>query len=245
MKLFPLLMMVLIMSGKVYSLPAIFFIDSVKKTIDADSEIFIAADVEPDGNDIRRQISAFTVYPEEALRSNLEGQVMLKILVDFSGEITKVLVDKYTDKVFINSAMEAAYKVKTNPAMQEGKPIQYWMLIPVRFSLRSDYDIQVPNKPVCPDTLFTNPFGREIARLVNKRLTVKEYMVKGNIHISATLTKDGYVRDVRILNSTESEFEDIVINILEKCRIIYAINEERPDFHDVNIVIPFKANSIE
>lgn len=110
-------------------------IDVVKEE-EPDPDEFVAADKEPDGNFIRTEIQKNAVYPAVAQRANMEGTVTLQVLIGKDGRIKKTKILNSTNDIFEKAAQEAALKVVATPALQGNKPIEYWMTIPVRFSLR-------------------------------------------------------------------------------------------------------------
>lgn len=74
-------------------------------------------------------------YPEIAQRAGLTGQVVLRILVNKEGKPVKTMVMKADNDIFIEPAKEAAMKTLFTPAIQNGKPITCWVVIPYKFSL--------------------------------------------------------------------------------------------------------------
>jgi len=74
-------------------------------------------------------------YPEIAVRQNKTGQVVLNVLVISSGMVTKALIIKSTDPIFNTSALHALMQWTFMPAFAQGKPVAYWMEIPIRFRL--------------------------------------------------------------------------------------------------------------
>jgi TonB family protein len=75
------------------------------------------------------------VYPEEAKKNGIEGRVWVKVLVGKEGDAKKVVVAKSDNEIFNQSAIEAAMKYKFTPAMQGGKPVAVWVVMPFKFEL--------------------------------------------------------------------------------------------------------------
>jgi TonB family protein len=75
-------------------------------------------------------------YPESARRAGIEGDVIIKVLVNIDGSILDA-------RIFISSgfqeldsaALEASMKAKFEPAKQFGRPVKVWVSIPVKFKL--------------------------------------------------------------------------------------------------------------
>lgn len=75
------------------------------------------------------------VYPEEAMKNGSEGRVWVKLLVGQNGDAKKAVVVKSDNDVFNQSAIDAAMKYKFTPAMQGGKPVAVWVVMPFKFEL--------------------------------------------------------------------------------------------------------------
>ncbi|MCE2502852.1 MAG: energy transducer TonB [Chlorobi bacterium] len=81
------------------------------------------------------EIESHLVYPEVAEEAGIEGTVYVQVFINEHGKITKILVKKSDNSLFNNSAMEAIRKTTFTPAIQNGYPIRFKMIIPVRFRL--------------------------------------------------------------------------------------------------------------
>jgi protein TonB len=77
------------------------------------------------------------VYPEMAELTEKTGTVWVKALVDKEGRVRDALVVKPsgTNVGFEEAALEAAYKNRYNPAIQNGQPVAVWVAYPVEFKL--------------------------------------------------------------------------------------------------------------
>ena len=78
------------------------------------------------------------IYPEEALKNGIEGKVYVKILISKEGVPKKAVVIKSDNEIFNQSAIDAAMKYKFTPALQSGKPVALWVLMPFKFELGKD-----------------------------------------------------------------------------------------------------------
>ncbi len=76
------------------------------------------------------------VYPELALRAGLEGNVFVKVWVDKTGSVKKVVVLRADAEIFVYPAVEAAKKWTFTPATNQGKPVSVWVSIPFGFRLK-------------------------------------------------------------------------------------------------------------
>lgn len=75
-------------------------------------------------------------YPDIARRSNMEGYVWVKILVDKSGKPKKAVVIKENGgSIFNEAAMKAAMKYQFTPGVMNSGPVQVWVAIKFNFQL--------------------------------------------------------------------------------------------------------------
>lgn len=79
-------------------------------------------------------------YPELALKSGIEGTVILGVLVDENGKVmkTEILQDSGLNVGFEKAAEEAVMTVKWKPAMQRDRKVKVWVSIPIHFRLQQD-----------------------------------------------------------------------------------------------------------
>lgn len=76
-------------------------------------------------------------YPREALLDNLEGTVLLKVLVDVDGKPLSVEIARSSGHRALDEAArrQVLRRWKFQPAMQNGAAIQVYGMVPVNFSL--------------------------------------------------------------------------------------------------------------
>jgi len=76
-------------------------------------------------------------YPEMARNAGIEGQVVVKALVDITGDVIQAEVMKSSGNQTLDAAaVEAAYKAKFTPAKQRDQPVRVYVSIPYRFTLQ-------------------------------------------------------------------------------------------------------------
>ena len=96
-----------------------------------DSPIFLAWEEPPE---VIRKV--MPEYPREALRDNIEGRVILMIVIDVEGNVIEVrVVRSIPPKIFDDAAIEAMSQWKFKPAQQNGVPIKVRLAYPIEFSL--------------------------------------------------------------------------------------------------------------
>ncbi|MDW3647861.1 MAG: TonB family protein [Bacteroidia bacterium] len=101
---------------------------------------FVFVDKEPSPtniSDIRNAIG----YPEEAINDNTEGTVVIRVLVDETGNYVKHKIVKEIHPALAGAVESQIANVKFEPAMQEGKAVKYWVNLPFPFKLVDEEDI--------------------------------------------------------------------------------------------------------
>lgn len=78
-------------------------------------------------------------YPEASILQKEQGTVVLNVLIDPQGTVKSVDYDPKasttTSASLIGAASDAAFKWHFNPTMENGKPIESFARVPVKFSL--------------------------------------------------------------------------------------------------------------
>lgn len=77
-------------------------------------------------------------YPRAELRAGIQGTVLLKVLVDVDGTPLEVVVQTSSgNRSLDRSAVQHVLKRwRFQPAMQDGRAVQAWGLVPIVFSLQ-------------------------------------------------------------------------------------------------------------
>ncbi|MEZ5065970.1 MAG: energy transducer TonB [bacterium] len=75
------------------------------------------------------------VYPAEALAGQIEGVVMLRLVVGVTGDVLSATASSSTAEIFEIPAMAAAEQWKFEPAEAEGQPVPATIVVPMEFSL--------------------------------------------------------------------------------------------------------------
>lgn len=82
---------------------------------------------------------ASPVYPEAAKKDQLEGKVMVKMLVGTHGliEVAEILAhpEGSQDASLQEAALAAAKKMKFTPGKKDGKAVKVWVTVPFQFKL--------------------------------------------------------------------------------------------------------------
>ncbi len=78
-------------------------------------------------------------YPQTAKKKGIEGDVWVKSLIDKTGKVVKAEVGKSSGNTLLDkSALEAAFKFKYLPGIQDDKPVACWVSYKVTFKLDNE-----------------------------------------------------------------------------------------------------------
>ena len=102
----------------------------------SDIPIFVYYDEPPRPIGGYRAIQNNLVYPAQARRENIEGRVLVWVKIDKTGKVVIARIMKSLGSEACDDAsMEAIAKVKWEPAIHDGKPVDVWVCVPVEFRL--------------------------------------------------------------------------------------------------------------
>ncbi len=97
-----------------------------------DDFIFVSEEPQPlNMDDVRKIIG----YPDIARDAGIEGQVVVRVLVDEQGNYRKHKMIKKVHPILADAVEKNLHKLKFSPAIQGNKPIKFWVNIPFRFKL--------------------------------------------------------------------------------------------------------------
>lgn len=83
------------------------------------------------------RLSAPTPRYTEAARANqTQGSVTLRVLVGADGDVKQVKIVRGLPDGLTEQAIEAARQAKFKPAMKDGKPVPYWVVLQMEFNIR-------------------------------------------------------------------------------------------------------------
>jgi protein TonB len=95
---------------------------------------FVAYEVAPQPLNLE-EVKKMTTYPESAKRLGIEGTVFLKLGVDKSGKVRKVILVRSLYPALDKIAMDMAWLIEFSPAMQRDQPVDVWISFPYTFTL--------------------------------------------------------------------------------------------------------------
>lgn len=95
---------------------------------------FISVEQEPVPVNID-DIKSLIGYPQIARDAGIQGQVVVRVLVDKTGNYDRHKVVKSVHPILDDAVQQQLSKLKFTPAIQGGRPIKFWVNIPFNFKL--------------------------------------------------------------------------------------------------------------
>ena len=116
---------------------------SVKSNSDITDPVYIEVDQLPvftAGGDtaLLNYIAKHTIYPKDAMMNNIQGKVVLKLIVQKDGMVNEVEVLKGVDPSLNAEAVRVVKSLPKfeKPAIKNGKPVAVHYMIPINFALK-------------------------------------------------------------------------------------------------------------
>ena len=75
------------------------------------------------------------MYPKEMLRKGIEGEVVLRIVIDSDGKVLSLAPEHSTNKNFETPAMVAVKEFIYEPPLKNGKAVRAEFLLPIPFKI--------------------------------------------------------------------------------------------------------------
>ena len=82
-------------------------------------------------DDIKKSLT----YPEICRQMQIQGKVVVKVLVGKDGRVQKHIIKKTPHELMSNEVVKNLSKLAFTPAIQAGKPTQMWVVVPFDFRL--------------------------------------------------------------------------------------------------------------
>jgi TonB family protein len=98
---------------------------------------FVLLEMEPvplNLNELKRLIG----YPRAAMEAEIEGKVIMRVLIDERGQYVKHLVIKDAHPYLTDAVTSKISAIRFTPGIQKGKAIKVWVTIPFDFKLLKD-----------------------------------------------------------------------------------------------------------
>jgi TonB family protein len=140
-------------------------------------------------------------YTQEAKDNNVEGTVVLNAVFGVDGQIGEIEVIRGLPYGLTESAIEAAKKIRFNPALKDGQPAPVRGNLEFSFNLRSDQTRAT--KQYLRSTIMYAPYTQE----------AKDNKVEGSVLLDVVFGADDQIGEIKVIRGlpyglTESAIEE-------------------------------------
>ena len=182
-------------------------------------------------------------YPEEAMKNDVQGRVIIQFVVKKDGSISNPTVARSVDPLLDEEALRVVNAMpKWKPGMHEGKAVNVKYTIPVAFKLQGENaDSKAAATPreaqvdengvymVC-DQMPMYPGGmQELMKFLQKNIQypqdAEEKGIQGRVIVQFVVEKDGSIKDIKVVRGIDPSLDK------EALRVINAMPKWEPGKH--------------
>jgi len=169
-------------------------------------------------------------YPEEAMKNDVQGRVIIQFVVKKDGSISNPTVAKSVDPLLDEEALRVINAMpKWKPGMHEGKAVNVKYTIPVSFKLTNESVDENGVYMVC-DQMPMYPGGMlECMKYLQKNIQypqeAKEKGIHGRVIVQFIVEKDGSIKDTKVVRGIDPSLDN------EALRVINAMPKWEPGKH--------------
>ena len=169
-------------------------------------------------------------YPETARKAGIEGDVLVRALVDTLGMVTDVEIAGSSDhKLLDDAALAATRDCRYRPALNQGTPHAAWVVRTVEFRLD---DAPKAINPATADQEADYDTPPQIVRRVDPvyPAEAKAAGKEGSVLLSVRVTEKGRITAVRVLESPGEElgFDKAGFEAIRKYTFKPAMKDGKP-----------------
>jgi TonB family protein len=161
-------------------------------------------------------------YPEEALKSRIEGSVTFKVVVD---ELGKVILSTPVegDSLLVAASLDALRNFRFRPYLLNGKPLRVESQVGFHFALKGngentsgnvEYASSVPYRPEFRTGVVTDT---GVLVLQPQKISGPEPQLpsdlarkSGSVYLTVTIGVDGKVQDIKVIGGDEPFINPVV-----------------------------------
>ncbi len=158
-------------------------------------------------------------YTQEAKDNNVQGTVVLSIVFGVDGQLRDIKVVRGLPHGLTEKAIEAAQKIRFEPAMKDGQPVSVRGVIEFTFNLY-DKPIQPMSSSLRPTILY-----REKAQYTQE---AKDNKVEGTVVLSVTFGADSRISDIAVIQGLPHGLSEKAIEAAKKIRFTPAVKDGQP-----------------
>jgi TonB family protein len=161
-------------------------------------------------------------YPEEALKSQIQGSVTLKVDVDESGKVI-LSTPIQGDTLLVAASVDALRDTRFRPFLLNGKPLTVESQVGFQFSIKGhgdkasgkvEYVSSIPYRPEFRTGVVTD---KGVLVLYPRKISGAEPQLPpdlagktGSVYLTITIGEDGKVQDVKVIGGDEPFINPVV-----------------------------------
>jgi TonB family protein len=158
-------------------------------------------------------------YPEDALKSRSQGDVILKVVVDDTGKVI-LTTPVEGDPLLTSASVDALREFRFRPYLLNGMPLKVESQVGFRFSISGDgagnveYLSSAPFRPEFRTGVVTD---KGVLVLWPRKISGEEPQLPpdlagktGSVYLNITIGEDGKVQDVKVLGGDKPFIDPVV-----------------------------------
>jgi TonB family protein len=189
-------------------------------------------------------------YPREAKLQDIQGKVLLKLLIDEKGNVAKAKLEKSVNPLLDKSALSAAKKAKFSPAMVKDKPVKVWVVLPVSFKLDEKLELTEEEKKwksnpanskyPAPDEYVAVKKLPDIisAATPDYPSDAKKNNIEGKVYVKVLVDNEGNPKEAIVIRSDNEIFNQPAKEAAMKTKFSPAMQDGKPTA--VWVVLPYR-----
>jgi len=137
-------------------------------------------------------------YPDEAREKQLQGRVVVKMLVSETGDVQQVDVIS-GDPILAKAAVEAAKKWKFKPFIRHGKPAEVSAKWPFDFAFSGNVsDAKPPQRVRVSSGVISGLLIHKVAPIYP--IEARQARIQGTVVLQAEISKEGRIADLHLIS---------------------------------------------
>lgn len=137
-------------------------------------------------------------YPDQAREKQLQGQVLVKMLVSETGDVEQVDVIS-GDPILAKAAVEAAKQWKFKPFIRHGKPTEVSAKWPFDFAFAGNVsDAKPPQRVRVSSGVVSGLLIHKVAPIYP--VEARRARIQGTVLLQAEIGKDGRIADLHLIS---------------------------------------------
>ncbi|MBL7998638.1 MAG: TonB family protein [Candidatus Kapabacteria bacterium] len=179
------------------------------------------------------------IYPDEAKKGGITGTVLVHVMIDKNGKVTRWIVREAVHPLLDSAAVNAVRNASYTAAVYEGRAIKTWMSIPITFRLgkkaqqqqQDDEDSDGYTKPKYDKQALKDEVRYpDEARNANMQCDVK---------VEVWLTKTGEITELRDMSPCPKILLDELKRAIRTLKFTPAIRDGKPAEDHILISVTF------